>query len=180
MNSFQSKLIKLGACDEAKVWVGSQTLAKAWRECPRGDWLLWLAARAGVDRRLVVEAACRCAEAVLGLVPEGEERPVRAIEAARAWIRGEASLAEVRAASTSASYAASASGTFDTFYAAYAASAASAAYAAYAASSYDAASAAYDAAASAASAAAAVTSALTDCADLVRQVISVSDLLEVL
>ena len=58
---------------------------------------------AGVDRRLVVLAACDCAETALRYVPPGEDRPRRAIETARAWARGQATLAQVRAASSAAS-----------------------------------------------------------------------------
>ena len=36
-------LIRLGACDEAKVWAATQPdLATAWRNCRRADWMLWL------------------------------------------------------------------------------------------------------------------------------------------
>ena len=38
-------LKRLGACAEAREWVGSRTLAEAWAECERPDWLLWLHAR---------------------------------------------------------------------------------------------------------------------------------------
>jgi len=47
--------------------------------------VLWLAAKAGVDRKLTVMAACDCAELALRHVPDGEDRPQKAIEAARAW-----------------------------------------------------------------------------------------------
>ena len=46
-----------------------------------------LLSAAQVDRRRVVMAACACAETVLHLVPVGEERPRRALEAAMAWCR---------------------------------------------------------------------------------------------
>ncbi len=134
---FADTLVELQACRDARVWAGDKTLSQAWKDCERGDWLLWLAAEAGVDRRLIVEAACRCAEAVIGLLPEGEERPLRAIETARAWIRGEATLEEVWRASRAADAAA------DAAYAAYAAYAV--AYAADAAAAYAADAAAADA-----------------------------------
>ena len=62
-------------------------------------------------------AACACAETALKYVKPGEDRPHKAIETARAWARGEASIDDVRKA-------------------AYAADAAYAAYAAYAAAAY--------------------------------------------
>ncbi|MHC4617176.1 MAG: hypothetical protein ACYTEQ_05415, partial [Planctomycetota bacterium] len=57
----------------------------AWAECEQGDWLLWVAATVGVDRRKVVLAACDCAREALVHVPDGEERPRLAIEATEAW-----------------------------------------------------------------------------------------------
>lgn len=91
---------RLHACGDAIRWVESQDGSPyaLWRRCDRGDWLLWLVARAGVDRRLVVLAACDCAETALVHVPAGEEQPRIAIEAARRWVRGEVSTEEMRAA----------------------------------------------------------------------------------
>jgi hypothetical protein len=40
--SFRSKLIALGACEEALAWAGRKSLRCAWRTCDRGDWMLWL------------------------------------------------------------------------------------------------------------------------------------------
>lgn len=46
---------RLHACEDATHWVESRDGSPyaLWRRCDRGDWLLWLVARAGVDRRLV-------------------------------------------------------------------------------------------------------------------------------
>jgi hypothetical protein len=99
----------MDACDPALEWVADRPdLAPdaLWRECSRGDWLLWLAARVGIDRRLIVGAACDCAEPALKHVPDGEDRPRLAIETARAWCRGEAGLEEVRVAADDAEAAA--------------------------------------------------------------------------
>ena len=41
----QKLLIRLGACEEAREWVGARTLEQAWAECVRPDWMLWLHAR---------------------------------------------------------------------------------------------------------------------------------------
>lgn len=79
-------------------WVGDRDLPTLWREHDDGFWLLWTAFLIGVDRRLVVEAACDCAETALVHVPAGEDRPRLCIETARAWCRGEATLDEVLAA----------------------------------------------------------------------------------
>lgn len=119
-----TRIRALGACSDALAWLSAQegSLYDAWRRCERGDWLLWLAARVGVDRRLLWLAACDCAEPALVHVPAGENRPRVAIETARRWAAGEATLEEVRSAA--AAYASA-------YAAAYAAAAA--AYAAYAA-----------------------------------------------
>jgi hypothetical protein len=88
------------------------TLQQAWDLCPRADWLLWLLARTGAERKLLTLAACACARTALPFVAAGEDRPRIAIEWIEAWARGEASLGEVRAAVSHArpisSYAASA------------------------------------------------------------------------
>ena len=124
--SFASQLKRLNACSEAREWVGKKSLKTAWRQCENGDWMLWLAGELGVDRRLLVLAACDCARTALKHVPKGEDRPLKAIEVAEAWTRGEANLDQVRAAARAAANAANAASA-----AAYAAaSAASAAYAA--------------------------------------------------
>ncbi len=137
-----SRLRSLGACTEAVERVEKQpNLYSAWRAI-RADWLLWFAAKSGMDRKIVVAAACDCAETVLHLVPSCEDRPRVAIQAARKWIDGKATLKGVTAADASAdaAYAAYAAYAADAAnaaayasYAAYAASAASASYAAYAA-----------------------------------------------
>ena len=105
--SFRSSLLALRACNEACAWVGRRSLRTAWRLCERGDWMLWLAATAGVDRRLLVRAACDCARLALPRVPAGENRSRVAIETAERWCDGLATLDEVRAAAAAA-YAAAA------------------------------------------------------------------------
>jgi len=133
-------------CPAAVEWLGRRrSPTRAWRDCQRGDWMLWLLGHSGGDHRTLVLAACDCAELALVHVPEGEERPRRAIETARAWARGDdgVSLRDVRAA----------------YAAAYAA--ADAAYAA--------ADAAYAAAYAADAAAAARAETHAQCADIVRR-----------
>lgn len=123
---FNDALRRLRACSEAVEWCDSKpnaTPAQLWATCKRGDWMLWLAGAAGVDRRLLVLAACDCAETALKRVPKGEGRPAEAIRMARAWCAGKATLDEVKAAARAVYYAAYASG-------------ASACYGAYAAAAY--------------------------------------------
>ena len=97
-------LSRYRAYEELSEWAENHggLLQDLWRDCERGDWLLWLAAEAGVDRRAVVTAGCACARTALQYVPAGEERPRRAIELAEAWARGEETLETVRAAADAA------------------------------------------------------------------------------
>lgn len=159
------RLSAMRACPESVQWARDYTDdAVAWRECQRGDWMLWLLGQIDVDRKRLVLATCGCARLSLYLAPDGEDRPRIAIETAEAWARGDGpTLDDVR---RSASAADAAAATYeDAAYAAYAASYAAyaAASAAYAASAAHAAS-AYDAYAHAAHAA----SAASQCADIVR------------
>jgi len=177
------KLENMGACREAVEWAREfRSMMEAWRACERGDWMLWYIGRLSgkpesVSRRRLVLCSCKCARLGLPYVPQGEKRPLVAIQTAERWAHGEGgvSLEDVRAAADAAAYAASAASAADAAYAAasaadaaaYAASAASAAaYAAYAAAS--AAYAAANAAAYAAYAAARLR-VLSECADLVRE-----------
>ena len=166
------------ACSDAVTWIGKRSPRAAWNTCKRGDWMLWFAVRIGVDKKLLVLAACACAEPALKHVPDGEDRPANALAVARAWCAGKASLKAVRkaaaaadaAAADAAAYADAADAYAAAAYAAYAADA-DAAYAAdaYAAAAY-AAYAADDAYAAADAAAyAAKKGTLKQCADIVRK-----------
>ena len=147
MAKLKAQLKLLRACAEAVEWVEDKTLTEAWATCERADWMLWLCERmAGKPdwptRQALVLVACACAETVLEIFEKKypkDGRPRKAIETARAWAQGSATIHKVRSAAAAA-YAASA--------AAYADDDAASA----AASDDDAASAASAAAASAASA----------------------------
>lgn len=80
----------------ALQWLGDRDLAKAWEQCHRGDWMLWLAATAGIDRRRLVMAACACARLALVHVSRKENRSRLAIETTEAWCRGEATIEQVK------------------------------------------------------------------------------------
>lgn len=101
-------LRKHNACDEAKRWVGKRdmTSRKLWAECENASWMLWLAARLGVDRKTIVRVACSVAREALkyvpAYVPAGEDRPRICIETTERWTRGEATIDEVRQAKYSA------------------------------------------------------------------------------
>ena len=143
-------LTKLGACSEAITWAESlgpdhPADEAAWQQCPRGDWMLWVAGRLAIPRAKLVLCACACARQALVHVRTGEDRPRIAIETAESWARGgegAATTEQVRQA-RDAAYAAAA---YD-----------AAAYAAYAAAAY--------------AAAAARKKSLARSAELVREII---------
>ena len=127
MTELYNELRRFKACKDALDWICHRTPQEAWEQCGRGDWLLWWAAKIGVDQRLIVWAACDCAESVLHYVPSGEHRPRIAIETARRWVAGDATEYDVRCAAFAASAAYAAADAADAAYHA-AASAANAAY----------------------------------------------------
>lgn len=113
MTELDSLLKRIGACEDAREWAKTQPdLQTAWANCKRSDWMLWLLSKTTVDKndprfRII---ACDFAEAVLYLVPEGENRPRKAIEVVRRFALGEATrkeLADARAAAKDAASAAS-------------------------------------------------------------------------
>ena len=97
------------------------TFAEAWAACPRGDWMLWLAQKAGVNLRTLTLAKGLCAETAIRLMTD--ERSRNAVRVAITYGRGDATDEELSAAADAADAASAA---------AYAAAhaAASAAYAA--------------------------------------------------
>lgn len=97
-------------CPEALVWARKYGIDydRAWHECEQGNWLLWIASNLGVDRKKIVLAAGDCARLALTSVPEGEDRPRLAIEAAEKWVREEISFEELSGAYLAATLFASA------------------------------------------------------------------------
>lgn len=73
-----------------------------WDACPRGDWLLGMAARLGAADRAVVAGAVACAELALDHLEGADPRALAALEAARAFAAGRlgaaASVSAARAA----------------------------------------------------------------------------------
>ena len=59
-----------------------------------------------VDRKAAVKAACACARTTLKYIPPGEDRPLKAIQTAEAWTRGEVTEEDCRQAANAAASAA--------------------------------------------------------------------------
>ena len=156
------KLRALNACAEAVEWIGERTPARAWADCERGDWLLWICGKmlgkpGWPTRQELVLAACACAETAhkywVKKYPD-DNRPMVAIQTARQWANGKSNITAVKAAADDAyAYAAAWRADAASYAADAAADAASAAAFADAASAADATAAAWRADAAAAAAA---------------------------
>lgn len=134
------RIADLGACQAALKWLEeldpSTTVQQAWDSCSRPDWMFWLLGRIKEPNKVaIVRVACTIARTVLKHVPEGELRPLRAIEAAEAWAENpnketaHSAYAAAHSASAAADAAADAArgAAYSAYAAADAASAASAA-----------------------------------------------------
>jgi len=132
-----TELEKTGACKEAIFYVRTQkNYEEAWYNCSRGDWMLWIAAKLQIDKRLLTLTKGKCAATVLRLMKD--KRSKKAVKAAIDYGHGLIGDEELKNAADAA---------YDAAYAAYAAyDAAYAAYAAYAAAYAAAHAAAYAAA----------------------------------
>ena len=148
MKTFKEYLKSVNACHAAIDWAGDKPVEQVVAECHRGDWLLWLAKKCGVELQPLTLAKGHCANTVRHLMTD--KRSTRAVDVAIAFGEGRATREELDAAA--AAYAA-----------AYAASAAdAAAYAAASAAAY---------AADAADAAAASAANQQETADICRKYI---------
>ncbi|GAB5547964.1 MAG: hypothetical protein SangKO_077240 [Sandaracinaceae bacterium] len=63
-------------------------LSRAWRNCPRPDWLVQIALAVRVDRSLVVHAALEVATDAVARHPISDLRPRRALMTALQWVGG--------------------------------------------------------------------------------------------
>ncbi len=95
MRDFKAELREATACRFSLDWIGNRSPREAWEEYPRGDYLLCCAARIGVERRFVVDAACDCVETVFHYLPLGENRPQKTIAVLRRWVADLATADEV-------------------------------------------------------------------------------------
>lgn len=96
-------LTDMNACTEAIEWVGDRDLQKAWEECERGDWMLWLAGRSGINLRTLTLAKARCAKLVIHLMED--ERSRKAVEVAEKFGLGQATREELNEARDNAAAA---------------------------------------------------------------------------
>ncbi len=86
-------------------WAGRRSFRDAWMECPRGDWLLRLAAALRIDRPVLVRATIACVHPSLARARPGRGPWGRAMKVALAWCDGRATIVEAHRAAHEASTA---------------------------------------------------------------------------
>jgi len=100
MKQFLEYLANRSACKEAIEFAEHyETPQKAWDACEDSNWMFWLLRRTlrnhtPEQHKSLVHIACECARLVLPAVKFGELRPLRAIEAAEAWLCGSSKATE--------------------------------------------------------------------------------------
>ena len=97
---FSQKLTILNACKEAIEWSAGKDLATAWATCENGNWMLWLAAKCGVELRALTAAKAACAEFARPCITD--LRSIAALDTAHAFGRGECGADELAAAADAA------------------------------------------------------------------------------
>ena len=84
MTTAYDAIAHLSPCVEPSKWLKTQPDAQtAWENCKRGDWMMWLLSKVGVDQRTSVTLACRFARMVLR---HTDNHSITAITAAEAWL----------------------------------------------------------------------------------------------
>jgi len=103
---------KYRPCSDGLKWyAGQKTTEDAWNNCHRGDWMLWIAAKVGVNDRTLTLAKGYCAKTVLHLITDKRSRA--AVQAAIDYGSGkierkkfETYIAAIDATAYAAAYAA--------------------------------------------------------------------------
>ena len=122
------QLKRLYACKESIEFASNyDSLIEAWNNCPRGDWMLWLASKLNVDKRKLFLAKGKCAETVIHLMKD--ERSRKAVQGSIDYGNGIINEDELRIIASAASASAASAYASDASAAAAYASAASDAYA---------------------------------------------------
>ena len=161
------------ACENAIEWTGKRLPKQVWNECERGDWMLWLISKSeNYSIQQITAIKVECAELVKHLMKD--ERSLKALEVAKKFSKGKATIEELKAATAAANAAVAVAAYAADAYAYAAAANAAATNAAAAAAAY-AAYAAY-AANAAANAADAYAETLKKCADICRKHIKMVNL----
>ena len=100
MKTFKKYLHSVNACQTAIDWAGDKTIEQVVADCHRGDWLLWLAKKCGVELQPLTLAKAHCANTVRHLMTD--ERSIKAVDVAIAFGQGRASRDELDTAAHAA------------------------------------------------------------------------------
>ena len=66
-----TEISKFRPCKDAlEFWANFSSFKEAWEACPRGDWMLWIAMKAGVDRQKIFIAKALCSHTVIHLMKD--------------------------------------------------------------------------------------------------------------
>ena len=96
-----TKLKNLNACRDAVEWTKTQkSPILAWRNCERGDWMLWLAKKLNVDDKKLTMAKAMCAKQVEHLMKD--QRSKDALQACFDYVNGKITREELSAAAADA------------------------------------------------------------------------------
>lgn len=112
----KTEIEKYRPCTEAVEFRRQhKSFKNAWNNCPRGDWMLWIAQRTGVDEKLLIKAKALCAKTVIHLMKDDHSKA--AVQAALDYSDGKITKKELKnaAADDYAAYTAA-----DAYAAAYA------------------------------------------------------------
>lgn len=92
-----TEIEKYGTCGEAIQFRNKyNNFKEAGENCPRGDWMLWIAKRCGVDLQTLILAKALCAKTVIHLMKD--QRSIDAVNVAERFGNGQANIDELKAA----------------------------------------------------------------------------------
>ncbi len=92
---------KYRPCVEAVKWYKKfHSFEDAWKECQRGDWLLWVASKLKVDKRTLIFAKGKCVESITHLMKD--QRSINSVKVAIRYGEGKATDEELKNAAYTA------------------------------------------------------------------------------
>ena len=97
----KTEIEQFNPCNDALIFRKKyKTFRGAWNNCPRGDWMLWIAKRVGIDIRLLTLAKGYCAKTVIHLMTD--QRSKDAVKAAIDYGHGKIDDVQLRNAAYAA------------------------------------------------------------------------------
>ena len=69
------EILKYNPCSKSiKFRIQFNTFEEAWNNCPRGDWMLWIAEKLNIDDRILTLAKGYCAKTIYHLLIDKRSR----------------------------------------------------------------------------------------------------------